>query len=91
MFVIIVLDNLFSVKTFYLAVGDDFDMDKKFCGNLKNARKESGLTQKQVAISLGVVESCYANWEQVRTEPNIDMLRKICAIFDISIDEMING
>ncbi|MDE6868296.1 MAG: helix-turn-helix domain-containing protein [Clostridia bacterium] len=66
-------------------------MDKKFCGNLKNARKESVFTQKQVAISLGVVESCYANWKQGRTEPNIDMLRKICAIFDISIDEMING
>ncbi len=66
-------------------------MDKKFCENLKNARKECKLTQKQVAQSLGVVESCYANWEQGRTEPNIDMLRKICLIFDISIDELING
>lgn len=50
-------------------------MDKKFCENLKNARKYSNLTQKQVADKLGVVESCYANWEQGRTEPNIEMLR----------------
>lgn len=65
-------------------------MDKIFCENLKNARKQCGLTQKQVATSLGVVESCYANWEQGRTEPNIEMLRKLCIIFDIGIDELIN-
>ena len=40
---------------------------------------------------LNVVESCYANWEQGRTEPNIDMLRKLSRIFNISIDELING
>lgn len=66
-------------------------MDKTFCGNLKNVRKECGLTQNQVAQKLGVVESCYANWEQGRTEPNIEMLRKLCVIFEVSIDELING
>ena len=66
-------------------------MDKKFCENLKITRKSCGLTQKAVAQELGVVESCYANWEQGRTEPNIDNLRKICKIFDISLDDLING
>ncbi len=66
-------------------------MDKKFCNNLKEARKSSCLTQKQVAIALNVVESCYANWEQGRTEPNIDMLRKLSIIFKINIDDLING
>lgn len=66
-------------------------MDIKFCKNLKCARKESCLTQKQVAQKLNVVESCYANWEQGRTEPNVDMLRKLGVIFDITIDELING
>ena len=40
---------------------------------------------------LGVVESCYANWEQGRTEPNIDMLRKLLTIFHVTADELING
>ncbi len=66
-------------------------MDAKFCENLKNARKDAGLTQKQVAEVLNVVESCYANWEQGRTEPNIDMLRKMAVIFSVSIDDLING
>ena len=66
-------------------------MDKKFCKNLKETRKLCNLTQKQVANALNVVESCYANWEQGRTEPNIDMLRKLGKIFNVSIDELING
>lgn len=66
-------------------------MDKEFCQNLKEARKQCGLTQKQVASSLDVVESCYANWEQGRTEPNIDMLRRLGKLFSVSIDDLING
>ena len=65
-------------------------MDKVFCENLKSIRKERGSSQKQVALKLGVVESCYANWEQGRTEPSISMLRKICELFVISLDELIN-
>lgn len=65
-------------------------MDELFCNNLKNARKENNLTQRQVALALGVVESCYANWEQGRTEPNIEMLRKLSKLFDISVEELIN-
>ena len=66
-------------------------MDKLFCENLKMARKDCKLTQKQIANQLGVVESCYANWEQGRTEPNIDLLRKLSKILNISLDELING
>lgn len=65
-------------------------MDKIFCNNLIEIRKSCCLTQKQVAIELNVVESCYANWEQGRTEPNIDMLRKLSKIFKTSIDDLIN-
>ncbi len=66
-------------------------MDKTFCKNIKEARKSCRLTQKQVAGLLNVVESCYANWEQGRTEPNIEMLRNLGIIFNVSIDELING
>lgn len=66
-------------------------MDKIFCKNLKDARKACKLTQRQVAQLLNVVESCYANWEQGRTEPNIDMLRKLTKIFNVTVDELING
>lgn len=66
-------------------------MDIKFCNNLKSIRKYNNLTQKQVANKLGVVESCYANWEQGRTEPSIEMLRKLGEILKINIENLING
>lgn len=65
-------------------------MDKKFCDNLKSIRKLSGFTQKQIAEKLGVVESCYANWEQGRTEPSIASLRILSKILNISLEELIN-
>ncbi len=66
-------------------------MDIVFCKNLKMARTFCGLTQKQVATKLGVVESCYANCEQGRTEPSIEMLRKLSDLLNVSIEELING
>ncbi len=86
-----ILDKISSIKTFCLVSCKIYSMDKKFCENLKEIRKASGLTQKQVAGILNVVDSCYANWEQGRTEPNIEMLRKLSKLFYISLDELING
>lgn len=65
-------------------------MDNIFCKNLKEARKLRNLTQKEVARELGFVESCYANWEQGRSEPSIEMLRKLSAILSVGLDELID-
>ncbi len=65
-------------------------MDTRFCNNLKAARKACHMTQKQVADCLGVVESCYANYEQGRTEPCIDILRQLARLFSVTLDELIN-
>ena len=59
----------------------------KFSEHLKALRKTTGMTQKTVAKHLGVVESCYANWEQGRTEPNIESIRKLVMLFEISYDD----
>lgn len=66
-------------------------MDKRFCDNLKAVRKQTGMTQKQVSVYLGVVESCYANWEQGRTEPGISSLRTLCDVFGVTADDLLNG
>jgi len=66
-------------------------MDKRFCDNLKAVRKQTGMTQKQVSVYLGVVESCYVNWEQGRTEPSISSLRTLCDVFGVTADDLLNG
>lgn len=58
----------------------------KFNESLKAIRKDRNLTQKDVARKLNVVESCYANYEQGRTEPSIETIIKLCKIFDVSSD-----
>ena len=42
-----------------------------------------------MADKLGVVESCYANWEQGRTEPSIAYIRMLTQIFNVSLDDIL--
>ncbi|MDR1094046.1 MAG: helix-turn-helix domain-containing protein [Clostridiales bacterium] len=64
-------------------------MNATFRDRLKEARAALSLTQKQVARQLGVVESCYANWEQGRAEPDTATIAKLSAIFDVSTDYLL--
>ena len=68
-----------------------FDYKVAFKTNLKTIREEKQLSQKDLASKLNVPVSTYANWEQGRTEPNVDMLRKLGALFKVSLDDLING
>ena len=38
---------------------------------------------------LNVSANCYASYEQGRTEPNIEMLKQLCRIFNVSSDYLI--
>lgn len=53
---------------------------------LKELRKESGMTQKQVAKLLNKSETGYASWEQGLAEPSVNDLRLLCRIYNVSGD-----
>ncbi len=61
-------------------------MGMKFNETLKNIRRNQGLTQRDVYLRLGVSPNCYASWEQGRTQPDIESLKKLCVIFDVAAD-----
>ena len=61
----------------------------KFCERLKMIRIECGLTQRQVYEILNISPNGYASYEQGRTEPNIDTLKKLCSIFNVSADYLL--
>lgn len=61
----------------------------KFCETLKEVRKSKGLTQRAIYMLLKVSPNCYASWEQGRTQPDIDSIRKLCAILDVSADYLL--
>ena len=61
-------------------------MGMKFNETLKNIRRNQGLTQRDVYLRLDVSPNCYASWEQGRTQPDVESLKKLCVIFDIAAD-----
>lgn len=61
----------------------------KFNEILREVRRESGMTQKNVYTALQVSPNCYASWEQGRTQPDIENIKKLCAIFEVSADYLL--
>lgn len=52
-------------------------------------RHKRGITQEQVAEYMGVSKAAVSKWETETTYPDIFMLPKLAAFFDLSIDELI--
>lgn len=53
---------------------------------LKQLRKKNGMTQEQLAKQLGITRQAISKWESDIAQPDIDNLAKICDIFNISAD-----
>ncbi len=58
---------------------------------LKKVRQERNLNQLKVAMDLNISREALSHYETGRREPSIDMLRKLSAYFNVSIDYLING
>lgn len=56
---------------------------------LFNLRKSSNLTQDEMAKKLFVTRQAVSRWENGETIPNVDTLKLISNIFDISINSLI--
>ncbi len=59
--------------------------------SIKNLRKEKKLTQDQLAEQLHVTRQAVSNWENGKTQPDIDTLKQIAEFFDVSIERIIYG
>ena len=57
--------------------------------NLKELRMEAGLLQKELASQIGYNQRNISDWEQGRTEPNIEALFKLANFFECSIDYLL--
>lgn len=56
---------------------------------IKEIRKEKNISQQELAEKLFVSDKTISSWEQNRTEPNLDMIVKMCNILDISVTNLI--
>ncbi len=58
---------------------------------IKELRENLKLTQEDLAKKLGYVRTCVSSWESNRTQPNIDDLKKLSAIFGCTVDYLIGN
>lgn len=62
---------------------------ENFKDRLKILRIEKGLSQKAVALKIGISPTCYAGYEQGYREPDLATLKKLCVFFETSSDYLI--
>lgn len=64
-------------------------MGENFHENLRIAREQRGLTQKEVAESIGVAKSTYSLYESGNREPNVQTIKKIADLLKTSADKLL--
>ena len=66
-------------------------MENLFGENLKTARLEAKMTQKEVADAIGVAKSTYSQYESGKREPGILGIKKIAKVLNASPDVLIGN
>ena len=56
---------------------------------LAEIRKDHNDTQKDLAEKMNVVVHTVSSWEQEKSEPNHEMLVKICRLYGVSADYLL--
>jgi phosphoribosylformylglycinamidine cyclo-ligase len=54
-------------------------------------RKSMGMTQQQLADKLNISFQAISKWENGTTYPNIEILRDLAIVLDVSVDEILAG
>ena len=57
---------------------------------IRHYRELRGLTQKDLAVQIGVSNSRISNWEQGINRPDVDTLILICQTLDVSADSLLS-
>ena len=63
----------------------------EFSERLKKLRKQTGLTQVDVAVKLGISQQAYGSWERGVKKPTQENLVKIAQILNVSVDYLVGN
>lgn len=64
-------------------------MNKILMEKLKDARIKCNLKQSDVAVFLNVKKNTISNWENGKSNPDIDSLIELCKIYNISCSSLL--
>ena len=66
-------------------------MNIKTANRLCELRKAHNLSQEELAEKLGVSRQAVSKWERSESSPDTDNLIQLAALYNISLDELLNG
>ena len=67
-------------------------MNQEVIGNfIAECRKEKNMTQQELADKLGVTDRAISHWENGRRLPDYSLLKDLCDVLSISINELFSG
>ena len=67
------------------------EIDKaRFGAIIAAARKERGMTQKDLAQKLFISDKAVSKWETGAASPDLELLPRLAVFFDSSIDELLD-
>lgn len=66
------------------------NLAKSIGDNLKQYRKEKGLTQKEVALSMKMTQQQYSRFENGVFELNYQQILYLCELFEIMPNDLFN-
>ncbi len=58
---------------------------------IKEKRRALGLTQQQLADKLNISFQAISKWENGTTYPNIEILKDLAIVLDVTVDEILSG
>ena len=67
-------------------------MDQEKIGKfILELRKDKKMTQQELANKIGVTDRAISKWENGRGMPDISLMKPLCEILDITLNELISG
>ncbi len=64
---------------------------EKIAKIIKKIRKDNNLTQKEFADKLNVTFQAVSKWENGKSTPDVDTLKRICDLYNIDINDLLSG
>lgn len=61
----------------------------EFGERFRKIRLDNNLTQKEVAVKLGIAQTNISSWEHDNTRPEYENLIKLAKLYDVSTDELL--
>lgn len=77
--------------TFVIVFLEVKPMNTSIPQNIKRLRQQNGLTQEQMAEKLFVTRQTISLWENGRTQPDIETLERIAAVFQVDLMTVLYG